>query len=146
MLASNTPIWADPRGSGLEARGFTDEAWSGRVKTHTDLLDSHSIEAQLVGPRPFTMLGWMQPHIMEAWSRFTNHMIAKQCEMEPTRYVGAAMLPQEGEFELTMGCPNNGLTVAVRGPRSRTPLLPMPAATGRMGGGDGHDNVMSTLR
>ncbi|MFP6733703.1 MAG: amidohydrolase family protein [Rhodospirillales bacterium] len=104
MLASNSPIWTDPRGSGLEARGFTEEAWAGRVKTHTDLLESHSIEAQLVGPRPFTMLGWMQPHIMKAWSRFTNHMIAKQCEMEPTRYVGAAMLPQQPKADDLSHC------------------------------------------
>ncbi|NQV81119.1 MAG: amidohydrolase [Alphaproteobacteria bacterium] len=95
MLASNTPIWADPRKGGLDARGMTEELWEQRVKIHTDLLDDHNIDAQLVGPRPYTMLGWMQPHIMEAWSRFTNHMIARQCEMQPTRYVGAAMLPQQ---------------------------------------------------
>ncbi len=104
MLASNSPIWADPRKSGLEGRGFTDEARAARIKTHTDLLDGHNIEAQLVGPRPYLMLGWMQPHIMKAWARFTNHMIAKQCEMEPTRYVGAAMLPQQPKADDLSHC------------------------------------------
>ncbi len=104
MLASNSPIWADPRKSGLEGRGFTDEAWAARIKTHTDLLDGHNIEAQLVGPRPYLMLGWMQPHIMKAWARFTNHMIAKQCEMEPTRYIGATMLPQQPKAEDLSHC------------------------------------------
>jgi len=104
LLASNSPIWADPREGGLDARGMTEELWVQRVKYHTDLLDDHNIDAQLVGPRPFTMLGWMQPHIMEAWARFTNHMIARQCAMEPTRYVGAAMLPQQPKADDLSHC------------------------------------------
>jgi predicted TIM-barrel fold metal-dependent hydrolase len=104
MLASNTPNKGNPGKPGMERLGFTDDAWTARVKTHTDLLDGHNIDAQLIGPRPFTMLGWMQPHLMEAWARFTNHMIAKQCEMEPTRYAGAAMLPQQPKADDLSHC------------------------------------------
>ena len=46
------------------------------------------------GPRPFLTLGWMEPHLLPAWTRYVNDMIHQQCAMFPDRFLGAAMLPQ----------------------------------------------------
>ena len=98
MLASNTPNWADPRTKeGLQRLAMSEEGWKASVKRHVDLLDDHNIDVQIIGPRPFLMLGWMQPHLLPAWTRLVNNNIAKQMAMEPKRFLGAAMLPQDAK-------------------------------------------------
>jgi predicted TIM-barrel fold metal-dependent hydrolase len=94
MLASNTPITTDPRIESIPRVGFTDESWHESVRRHTEMIDDRNIDCQLLGPRPFLMLGWMDPHILDPWTRFVNNMIARQVSMAPHRYVGAAQLPQ----------------------------------------------------
>ena len=104
MLASNTPIDVDPR-TQLDARfGLTEEGWDKSVGNHVRLLDEYRIEAQLLGPRPFLMLGWMTPRLLQAWTRYVNNMIAKQVSMAPTRFVGAAQLPQNPDAEDLSEC------------------------------------------
>lgn len=93
ILASNTPTQLDPR-KPLPRMGFNDQTWAESTKRHVDLLDDHNIDVQILGPRPFAMLGWMQPHLLPSWVRFNNLMIAKQCELHPSRFIGAATLPQ----------------------------------------------------
>jgi len=96
MLASNTPNTGDPRTKeGLTRLGMSEEGFQASVKRHTDLMDDHNIDVQIIGPRPFLMLGWMQPHLLPHWTRIVNNMIAKQVSMQPTRFLGAAMLPQD---------------------------------------------------
>jgi predicted TIM-barrel fold metal-dependent hydrolase len=94
MLAGNTPIKADPRTMELAPLGMTAEGWAVSNQRHLALLDDQQIDCQLLGPRPFLMLGWMQPHLLPAWTRFVNNMIAKQVSLTPSRFVGAAQLPQ----------------------------------------------------
>ncbi|MCZ8018659.1 amidohydrolase family protein [Novosphingobium sp.] len=93
MLAANTDLGFDPRQS-LPALGLTEQSWEQSVKAHIHDLDIRSIDAQLIGPRPFLMLGWMNQHVLEGWTRFVNNAIAKQVEMAPDRFVGACQLPQ----------------------------------------------------
>jgi predicted TIM-barrel fold metal-dependent hydrolase len=94
MLASNTPIDIDPRTATNALLGLNEEAWQESTRQHLHELDIRSIEAQLIGPRPFLMLGWMNQHILESWTRFVNNMIAKQVSLAPDRLVGACQLPQ----------------------------------------------------
>jgi predicted TIM-barrel fold metal-dependent hydrolase len=57
-------------------------------------MNDRSVDVQVVGPRPFLMSADMPRHTFQTWTRFVNDSIAKQCRMEPTRFVGACQLPQ----------------------------------------------------
>ncbi|MFN0026136.1 MAG: amidohydrolase family protein [Acidimicrobiales bacterium] len=74
--------------------GLDDEAFATSVGNHIAYINERQIDVQILGPRPFLMQGWMQDHLLPAWTRFVNDCIAKQCRMEPTRFLGAAQLPQ----------------------------------------------------
>jgi predicted TIM-barrel fold metal-dependent hydrolase len=91
MLASNTPMRRLQAG----IPGFSDDDFRASGKRHADLMDDHNIDVQIIGPRPFLMLGWMQPHLLPGWTRFVNDAIAKQCTLYPDRFLGAAQLPQQ---------------------------------------------------
>jgi predicted TIM-barrel fold metal-dependent hydrolase len=103
MLASNTPTRLDPHND-LPNLNMNEQTWAASVKRHTDLMDDHNIDAQLIGPRPFLMLGWMQPHLLPGWTRFVNNMIHKQCLIRPDRFAGACQLPQNPSAEDTTHC------------------------------------------
>ena len=103
MLASNTPTTADPR-KDLPNLRMNEQSWADSVKRHTDLMDDHNIDVQVIGPRPFLMLGWMQPHLLPSWTTFVNNMIAKQVTVRPDRFVGAAQLPQNPDAEDLSHC------------------------------------------
>jgi len=90
MLASNTAM--RPLSAGLP--GLSDDDFRVSGKRHTDLMDDHNIDVQIIGPRPFLMLGWMQPHLLPGWTRFVNDAIAKQVSLFPDRFLGASQLPQ----------------------------------------------------
>jgi len=95
MLASNTPTRVDPLKNDVPNLNMNEQTWANSVKRHTDQMDDHEIDAQLIGPRPFLMLGWMQKHLLPSWCHFINHMVAKQVQIRPDRFVGAATLPQD---------------------------------------------------
>ena len=90
MLASNTAL-RNP----FSRPGLSDDDFRASGKRHADLMDDHNIDVQVIGPRPFLMLGWMQPHLLDGWTRFVNDSIAKQVSLFPDRFLGAAMLPQQ---------------------------------------------------
>jgi predicted TIM-barrel fold metal-dependent hydrolase len=104
MLASNTPLDVDPRKVELPHLGITEEGWHAANKRHLQEIDSRNIDCQLLGPRPFLMLGWMQPHLLPGWSRFVNNMIAKQVSLTPDRFVGACQLPQNPDADDLSDC------------------------------------------
>lgn len=91
-LASNTAL-RDPLKRNLP--GLSDDDFRKSGQRHLDLMDDHNIDVQIIGPRPFMMLGWMQPHLLEGWTRFVNDQIAKQVQLFPDRFLGAAQLPQQ---------------------------------------------------
>lgn len=94
MLSSNTanpsPIAGGKSGTGE----YSDEAFYAAAKRHLDYMTERKIDVQIIGPRPFTMMGWMQPHLLPAWVSFTNDRIFKQCQAFPDHFLGAAQLPQ----------------------------------------------------
>jgi len=104
MLASNTPLSIDPRKTIDPRMNLTEEAWAESVGKHVDLLDAYNIDAQLIGPRPFLMLGWMNHHLLPQWTRYVNNAISKQVSIAPTRFVGAAQLPQNADADDLSHC------------------------------------------
>jgi predicted TIM-barrel fold metal-dependent hydrolase len=57
-------------------------------------MDEREIDVQLIGPRPFIMFGWMQPHLLPRWTEHVNQTIAQQVTYHPDRFLGACQLPQ----------------------------------------------------
>lgn len=74
--------------------GLDDAAFEVSVGGHVAYIDERQIDVQVLGPRPFLMLGGMADHLFPAWTRAVNDAIAKQCSMHPDRFLGACQLPQ----------------------------------------------------
>jgi predicted TIM-barrel fold metal-dependent hydrolase len=101
LMASNTamrsPLAPGAAPTGRGPNEHTDEAYMATAKMHADFMSARNIDVQIIGPRPFLMLGWMQPHLLPAWTRFVNDCIHKQCTLIPDRFIGAAQLPQNSD-------------------------------------------------
>ena len=67
------------------------------ARRHVAILDERSIDVQLISPRPFAMMQWERPTIVEHWTRATNDLIAQTCRLHPTRFRGVAQLPQRSD-------------------------------------------------
>lgn len=107
MLATNTAM-ASPLsgGSGSTPMGnaVSEEAFREAAASHVAYIDERGIDVQILGPRPFMMLGWMQNHLIPAWARYVNDMIAQQCRFFPDRFLGACQLPQLADAPDTQHC------------------------------------------
>jgi predicted TIM-barrel fold metal-dependent hydrolase len=104
LLSTNTALEFDPRTGENAQISHTNENWDAATKRHLAVIDERNIDCQLLGPRPFLMLGWMQPHLLPAWTRLVNNSIYKQVSMAPDRFVGAAQLPQNAHAEDLAHC------------------------------------------
>ena len=94
MMGSNTPM-ASPIGQDRAGPAAVSvEEFRAAALGHVKYMDERNIDVQIIGPRPFLMMGWMQEHLLPAWTRYVNDMIHQQCTMFPDRFLGAAMLPQ----------------------------------------------------
>lgn len=82
---------------GQPVPGVSEAEFRQAAARHVAYLDARDIDVQLIGPRPFMMLGWMQPHLLPAWTRYVNDTIAQQCLFYPDRFVGACQLPQNSD-------------------------------------------------
>ena len=104
MMGSNTPM-ASPIGQDKAGpAGVTQEDFRAAALGHATYMDDRNIDVQIIGPRPFLMLGWMEPHLLPAWTRYVNDMIRQQCQMVPDRFLGAAMLPQHSDAPDLSNC------------------------------------------
>ncbi|GGI07536.1 amidohydrolase family protein [Egicoccus halophilus] len=90
-MVINNPM-GDPTLAGVF--GLEDDDWDTSVGNHLKVMDERDIDVQIIGPRPYLMFGWMQPHLLPVWTRFVNDSIAKQVGMFPERFLGACQLPQ----------------------------------------------------
>lgn len=108
LMASNTasrsPLAPGARRGGRGALDLSDEAFYAEARGHAEYMDVRNIDVQIIGPRPFTMLGWMEPHLLPCWVTFTNDTIKKQVDAFPDRFIGAAMLPQISEAPDLSNC------------------------------------------
>lgn len=70
---------------------------------HLRVLDERGIDIQLLSPRPFAMLHWERPYVVEHWTRVTNDVIYQVCRLHPDRFRGIAQLPQQTDMD-TSNC------------------------------------------
>jgi predicted TIM-barrel fold metal-dependent hydrolase len=108
LLGSNTalpnPLEAQD-GIRNPAQVFTTaEEYAAAVDRHVNYIDAREIDVQLIGPRPFVMLGWMEPHLLPVATRYMNDIIHQQCTLYPERFVGACQLPQIASAADTSHC------------------------------------------
>lgn len=82
---------------------LTEEQMKGPLERHLRMLDSHNIDVQLLSPRPVAMMHWEAPHLVAPWTVATNDVIAEQCRLHPTRFVGIAQLNQSSTLD-TANC------------------------------------------
>ncbi len=92
------------RATGSASGEFSDEAFAATNKMHAEYMDERNIDVQIIGPRPFTMMGWMPRNLYYPWCEFTNDTIRKQVQNYPTRFLGASMLPQIAEAPDLSNC------------------------------------------
>jgi len=75
---------------------ISDEQMAPPLERHLRLLDQCRIDLQMISPRPVAMMHFEMPHLVDVWTRETNDLIARQCALHPTRFVGIAQLNQSG--------------------------------------------------
>jgi predicted TIM-barrel fold metal-dependent hydrolase len=104
MMGSNTPM-ASPIGqekagpAGVSPHDFHEAALG-----HARYMDERDIDVQVIGPRPFLAMGWMEPHLIGSWTRYVNDMIHQQVSWHPDRFLGACQLPQISAAEDLSNC------------------------------------------
>jgi predicted TIM-barrel fold metal-dependent hydrolase len=104
MMGSNTPM-DSPIGQPVAGPARVSvEDFRAAALGHVRYMDERNIDVQIIGPRPFLTMGWMEPHLLPAWTRYVNDMIHQQCTMFPDRFLGACMLPQDSSAADLSGC------------------------------------------
>jgi predicted TIM-barrel fold metal-dependent hydrolase len=103
MLGSNTAMPSPLSTPGARAT-TTEEEFRAAAAGHVSYMDERNIDVQVIGPRPFMMLGWMEPHLLPAWTRYVNDTIHQQVSWYPDRFVGAAQLPQISQADDLGNC------------------------------------------
>lgn len=98
MMASNTAT-PSPLSGGERRPGMSDEDFQRTAAEHARYMDARNIDVQIIGPRPFQMMGWMESHLLPHWTRYVNDTIHKQVQAFPDRFLGAAQLPQNSEAD-----------------------------------------------
>ncbi|HEY3118192.1 MAG TPA: amidohydrolase family protein [Chloroflexota bacterium] len=83
---------------------LSDEAFMTENQRHVDYMTERNIDVQVIGPRPFTMMGWMPRHLLPRWCEFSNDTIHKQCVNFPDKFLGASILPQIAEAPDLSNC------------------------------------------
>ncbi len=102
MLGANTPIPSPLRFGGRLS--LPDADYEAAAARHVAYIDERSIDVQILGPRPYLMLGWMEPHLLPTWCEYVNDLIHKQCTLYPHRFLGACQLPQLSDAPDTSNC------------------------------------------
>lgn len=99
-LATNT-VMQSPLSGGQGHSFFgvvpSEEQFREAAAGHVAYIDARGIDVQILGPRPYMALGWMQDELIPAWARYVNDMIAQQCRLFPGRFLGACQLPQQAD-------------------------------------------------
>ena len=102
LLASNTPMKSPFTEGGRD--GATLEEYQKTAATHIAYMDERDIDVQIIGPRPFIMLGQMPKHLLPSWTRYVNDTIKQQVDFYPDRFLGACQLPQISSAEDLSHC------------------------------------------
>jgi predicted TIM-barrel fold metal-dependent hydrolase len=100
MMAANTPFPSPipsggvPAAGGRMSAGLSPDDFRKASQRHVDYMDERNIDVQIIGPRPFRVMGFMEEHLTPHWARFVNDCIHIQCQDFPDRFIGACQLPQ----------------------------------------------------
>src|SRR5437868_4955380 len=94
MMAANTPFPSPLQAGGRGLPGISADDFKRASQRHVEYMDARNIDVQIIGPRPFRVMGFMEEHLTPAWARFVNDCIHIQCQDFPDRFAGAAQLPQ----------------------------------------------------
>ena len=89
MMAANTPFPNPLQPGGRQTPGLSPEDFKRASQRHVEYMDARNIDVQIIGPRPFRTMGFMEEHLIPAWARFVNDCIHIQCQDFPDRFVGA---------------------------------------------------------
>jgi predicted TIM-barrel fold metal-dependent hydrolase len=93
LLGSNSPLPSPVGKPATSWKSVTDEEYAKAAQIHVDYITARRIDVQLLGPRPYMQMGWMEPHLAESWARYVNDLIHQQVRLHPDRFIGAAQLP-----------------------------------------------------
>jgi predicted TIM-barrel fold metal-dependent hydrolase len=104
MLGSNTPAASAIGQPQAGPAGVTPEEFRAAADRHAAYMDERNIDVQIIGPRPFLMMGWMEDHLLPAWTRYVNDMIHQQVTFHPGRFLGACQLPQVSDAPDLANC------------------------------------------
>ncbi|HYK70837.1 MAG TPA: amidohydrolase family protein [Streptosporangiaceae bacterium] len=104
MLGSNTAMPSPIGQPAAGPAGVTPDEFRAAAAGHAKYMDDRNIDVQIIGPRPFLTMGWMEPHLVPAWSRYVNDMIHQQCTFFPDRFLGACALPQLSDAQDISHC------------------------------------------
>lgn len=104
LLGSNSPVDSPIGTQTAPWISVPTELFEEAAQEHVDYLDARGIDVQLIGPRPYVVLGWMQDHLTPSWARYVNDMIAQQVSFHPDRFLGACQLPQVSTAPDTSHC------------------------------------------
>ncbi len=80
------------------------ESFQRAAQEHVAYLDARGIDVQIIGPRPYVTLGWMEDHLIPSWTRYVNDAIAQQVGFFPDRFLGACQLPMDSAGDDTSHC------------------------------------------
>src|SRR5262249_50820828 len=102
MMASNTPMQLNAYSRGR----FTpsDDEIEADAARHVAYIDERLIDVQIIGPRPFMTLGWMEPHLQPSWAEYVNGIIHRHVIPPPDRFPGAGQLPENSDRPDTSTC------------------------------------------
>src|SRR3954451_20223174 len=104
ILGVNTPA-PPPLASGTSRQpGLTDDDFRAAAQPHVNYIDQLSIDVQLLGPGPTRWMGFIEPHLVPAWTRHVNDVTHKQVELFPERFIGAAQIPLISHADDTRNC------------------------------------------
>jgi predicted TIM-barrel fold metal-dependent hydrolase len=93
LLGSNSPMPSPTRQKAFPP--ITENDYADAFAEHVAYIDDRDIDIQVIGPRPFYVAGWMEPHLIPAWASYVNDLIHLQCSSSPVRFFGACQLPQD---------------------------------------------------
>lgn len=92
LLAFNTGTRNPLTAAGPATSPSPEDTLAAAVR-HVAYIDERQIDVQVIGPRPYLMLGWMPPHLLHYWTQVVNDAIAAQVSCYPDRFLGACQLP-----------------------------------------------------
>lgn len=104
MLGANVPLVSTIGKGGGGRRDVAMEDYRAAAQTHIDVMNDRNVDVQIIGPRPFLVMGWMQDHLVPGYATFINDVINQQVGFFPDRFLGAAQLPLIATAPDTSNC------------------------------------------